>query len=82
MKLKKEYVAPNLTVVSFKVERGYATSATSLVEDQVQMLGNMEIFELQGSDVLMGEGMTDMTSGFGYGSGGTSAGTNDGYSWF
>lgn len=79
MKLKKEYVAPNLTVVSFKVERGYATS---FVEDQVEMLGNMEIFELQGSDVLMGAEMTDMTGSFGYGSGGTSAGTNDGYSWF
>lgn len=79
MKLKKEYVAPNLTVVSFKVERGFATS---FIEDQVEMLGNMEIFELQGSDVLMGEEMTDMSSSFGYGIGGTTPGSNDGYSWF
>lgn len=32
MKLKKEYVAPNLTVVSFKVERGYATSVQEMAD--------------------------------------------------
>lgn len=82
MKLKKEYVAPNLTVVSFKVERGYATSPGSIIEDQVELLGNMEIFQQSGSEMLMGDAMTDMTDYFGYGSGGTTAGTNDGYSWF
>lgn len=79
MKLKKEYVAPALTVVSFKTERGYATS---MIEDQIEMLGNMEIFELSGSDVLMGGEMTDMSGSWSYGSGITSEGENDGYSWF
>lgn len=82
MKLKKEYVAPNLTVVSFKVERGYATSPTSFIEDQVELLGNMEIFQQNGSEMLMGDAMDEMGSYFAYGSGGTSAGTNDGYTWF
>ncbi len=82
MKLKKEYVAPNLTVVSFKVERGYATSPGSIIEDQVELLGNMEIFQQNGSEMLMGDAMDDMTSHFGYGIGGTTEGVNDGYSWF
>lgn len=33
MKVKKEYVAPGITVVSFKVERGYASSVIGLAAD-------------------------------------------------
>ena len=30
MKTKKQYIAPELTVVSFKTEKGYATSLTTI----------------------------------------------------
>lgn len=33
MDTKKEYIAPNLTVVSFKMEQGYAVSDVRLFQD-------------------------------------------------
>ena len=35
MNTKKEYIAPTLTVVSFKMEQGYAMSSVRLFQDLI-----------------------------------------------
>ncbi|MBP5527077.1 MAG: hypothetical protein J6X79_01335 [Bacteroidales bacterium] len=44
---KKEYVAPKLTVVSFKMEKGYASSIVDMVTfwDNSQDANQMESYE-------------------------------------
>ncbi len=51
MKTKKEYIAPELTVVSFKTERGYASSQYATFDILNSLLGNltgsnMEVFQV------------------------------------
>jgi len=41
MNTKKKYIAPALTAVSFKVEKGFATSGFSTL----QLENNIELFE-------------------------------------
>lgn len=46
METKKEYIAPELTVVEFKTERGYAASQLDVLQFATQLFslqsGNME----------------------------------------
>ncbi len=88
MKLKKDYIAPGLTVVSFKMEQGYASSVT------IASLGDMELGfvneMVSQTDLMMGDQMSDLTDGggsnsyFGYGGEGTGVLGNDGsgHNWF
>ena len=88
MKLKKDYIAPGLTVVSFKMEKGYATSVT------IASLGDMELGfvneMVSHTDLMMGDQMGDLTNGggsnsyFGFGAEGTGVLDNDGsgHNWF
>jgi hypothetical protein len=57
METKKEYMAPELTVVSFKTERGYAGSGFSAFQLLSAMIGidnsNIETMELySGTDAF------------------------------
>ena len=49
MKDKKEYIAPRLTVVTFKMERGYATSSLRIsqifLSENADMMSNQESWE-------------------------------------
>ncbi len=63
METKKEYIAPELTVVSFKTERGYASSSENpLAALQIftNMLtglgsGNIEQWDYQQNDATLGD---------------------------
>lgn len=60
METKKEYIAPELTVVSFKTERGYAASnplaAFKLLTSLVGMnSGNMEEWDFDQNDDTFGD---------------------------
>lgn len=61
MEIKKEYIAPELTVVSFKTERGYAASnnplaAFKLLTSLVGMnSGNMEEWDFDQNDDTFGD---------------------------
>ena len=60
METKKEYIAPELTVVSFKTERGYAASnpfaAFKLLTSLVGMnSGNMEEWNFDQNDDTFGD---------------------------
>lgn len=50
METKKEYIAPELTVVEFKTERGYAASQLDVLRFATQLFnlssGNMETWEV------------------------------------
>lgn len=50
METKKEYIAPELTVVEFKTERGYAASQLDVFQFATQLLnlqsGNMETWDV------------------------------------
>ncbi len=77
--LKKEYVAPVLTVVSFKVEHGYAATLSTLGDMQLGFVDEL----VSQTDMMMGEQMSDLTNGgtdgngyFGFGVEGTGT---DGY---
>ena len=55
METKKEYIAPELTVVTFKTERGYASSnplaAISLLNTLIGLnTGNMEAWSFDEND--------------------------------
>lgn len=49
MKDKKEYTAPELTVVTFKMERGFAASSFSIshifLGEEAEMMSNQESWE-------------------------------------
>lgn len=53
METKKEYIAPELTVVEFKTERGYAASQLDVLQFATQLFslssGNMEAWEVDNS---------------------------------
>ena len=42
MDTKKEYIAPKLTVVSFKMEQGYAVSGVRLFQDQILLIDDYD----------------------------------------
>lgn len=50
METKKEYIAPELTVVEFKTERGYAASQLDVLQFATQLFslssGNMETWDV------------------------------------
>lgn len=50
METKKEYIAPELTVVEFKTERGYAASQLDVLQFATQLFslqsGNMEAWTI------------------------------------
>ena len=52
MKTKKQYIAPELTVVSFKSEKGYAISLTTIniIPSKITGYNNNGIGELQVGD--------------------------------
>lgn len=86
MKLKKDYIAPGLTVVSFKMEQGYATSVV------LATLGDLQIgieSAVDQTNLYMGDQMADLTNDggtngyFGYGGTGTGIGDDGlGNTWF
>ncbi len=87
MKLKKDYIAPGLTVVSFKMEQGYASSVVLATLGQLQIgIEN----ELDRTNLYMGDQMADITNGgetngyFGYGASGEGTYGDDGHgdNWF
>ena len=59
METKKEYIAPELTVVTFKTERGYAASnlaALSLLNQLIGLsTGNMQEWEFNENDETFNE---------------------------
>ena len=62
MDTKKEYIAPELTVVSFKTERGYAASANFKVFSLVQAMlgissGSMETFDFSETEDALTDGV-------------------------
>lgn len=67
MRQKENYVAPELTVVEFKVERGYSAS-TEIVDDPVaQALGGIVFGEGQGTELSMGSSITNLGNAGGSG---------------
>ena len=50
METKKEYIAPELTVVTFKTERGYAASSLNILQFASALFGlqsgNMETWSI------------------------------------
>ncbi len=66
MRQKENYVAPELTVVEFKVEKGFAGSGE---ESAAAALGDMLLGEIDTRSIHMGGAMTDL-------------GTSDGGSYF
>jgi hypothetical protein len=79
--LKKPYIAPELTVVDFRVEIGMETSGEVEIPPQQQDLGELIIFmnqEGNRNDLAMGDAMGELngseyfgrpteTGGWGYG---------------
>lgn len=66
METKKEYIAPELTVVEFKTERGYAASSDNPLA-AIQILsnfltnlngGNIEAWTLDDNNTFDGDGFT------------------------
>ncbi|MBR4505779.1 MAG: hypothetical protein IKP21_03290 [Bacteroidales bacterium] len=64
MRQKENYVAPELTVVEFKVEKGFATSIT-IPEPETALLGDLLIgYQPTQVDMHMGQAMGDNSSAF------------------
>lgn len=64
MRQKEKYVAPELTVVEFKVEKGFAASIT-IPEPETALLGDMLIgYNPTNVDMHMGQAMGDNSSSF------------------
>lgn len=61
METKKEYIAPELTVVEFKTERGYAASQLDVLQFATQLFslqsGNMETWTVD-NETFNDEGFT------------------------
>jgi hypothetical protein len=60
---KTPYLAPQLTVVEFRMERGFSASD----EPEIPTLGTMEIGMASGLDMRMGDQMTTLGVGNGGG---------------
>lgn len=62
METKKEYIAPELTVVEFKTERGYAASQLDVLQLATQLFnlssGNMETWTVDDNTFDDGGGFT------------------------
>lgn len=63
MDTKKEYIAPKLTVVSFKMEQGYAASSLRLFQDQTRF--EMDLNDPYYSDQSRQEIWTESSNYFG-----------------
>lgn len=61
MRQKENYVAPELTVVEFKVEKGFASS----LDPAAAALGTMVLGDISGNDIRMGAEMDELTVGEG-----------------
>lgn len=61
MKTKKEYIAPELTVVTFKAELGYANS---VLQETLRMLTSLTGFNAYGQEMWTEE--TDNLGGNGW----------------
>lgn len=48
METKKEYIAPELTVVEFKSERGYASSGPDVLQVLNSLLGQISSSNIEG----------------------------------
>ena len=67
IQIKKPYVAPELTVVDFRVERGLETSGEVEIPPQQQDLGALIIFmnqEGNRNDLAMGDQMEDLGNSY------------------
>ncbi len=62
METKKEYIAPELTVVEFKTERGYAASQFDVLQFATSLFGlqsgNMETWDIDDNTFNDGGGFT------------------------